>query len=133
MNLRKLLPAFIVWLVLVGLGFANSAFRSVVLAPNLTESEANVVSVVIQAGLILLTTRIFVGAVKDRYAAKDMLLVGLLWTVLGLGSEVGIALAHGAPWRYILESYNIFQGEFWVVIPLLQLLAPFVIYKLVKK
>lgn len=133
MHFKVLFPAFGLWLVLVALAFANGAFREFVLSPKLGAPVAHVISTVILSALIVLVTYLFVGKVKDRYSAQDMLLTGIFWTALTLVFEFGLGLARGASWETMLADYNIFKGRVWVVVPIITLLAPSIMYRLIKK
>jgi hypothetical protein len=61
-----------------------------------------------------------------------MVLLGVFLTVLTVFFEFGLGLSRGMSWQAMLADYNLLKGRIWILIPLSELLAPYLMYKAMK-
>lgn len=54
----------------------------------------------------------------------ELLLVGVLWTVLTVGFEFLVGYVEGTPVSVTLGQYDVLAGQVWIAVPLTLLLAP---------
>ena len=121
--MRLLRRAFLTWLVLAVVMFANGAVRAVVLQPRLGESLARQVATATGVLIVFALAFAFVRGL-DAPSGVDLLRVGLLWLALTLAFECGLGLATGASWEAMLADYDVLQGRLWPLIPVSALVAP---------
>jgi fumarate reductase subunit D len=133
MHAEVLFPAFGTWLLILALAMANGAFRETVLSPRIGTAVAHVISTFILLVAVVLLSWLFVRRFADRYDASDMLQVGVVWLVLTLLFEFGLGYLRGYSWEKMLADYNVLNGRVWVLIPLAVLIAPSLIYRVMKK
>jgi hypothetical protein len=104
---------------------ANGAFRSLVLAPQMGEPAAHIVSVLLGIGLILLITLPFMNAVNAP-ATRELLRIAAWW--LGLTIAFEFLFGHfvlGASWGDLVGYYNVARGQLWPVVLVTIAIAPF--------
>ena len=56
----------------------------------------------------------------------ELLLVGVVWTVLTVGFEFLVGYAEGTPVGVTLGQYDVLAGQVWLFVPLTLLVAPVV-------
>jgi uncharacterized membrane protein len=133
MNFRILLPGIWLWLVMLVLAFANGTLREFVLNPRLGSAIGHVISTLLLLLLFVLVIYLFVRKFIDKYSSADMLLLGIFLMVLTVLFEFWLGARRGMSPGQMLADYNIFKGRIWALIPLAELLAPYVIYKAIRK
>ena len=122
---RFLFKGALVWLLMPVAAIANGALRELLLASLLGEQAAEILAVLLLLVLIYLIAAVFLSRIGRRYRLADLWALGFLWMVLTIAFEIiffGVFLS--VPISALLEAYNVFAGEFWVVILLGILLAP---------
>jgi len=63
-----------------------------------------------------------------------MLSAGILWLVLTLAFEFGFGYLQGNSWASMFAEYNIFKGRrVRVVIPLITLIVPYAMFRLLRR
>lgn len=95
---------------------------------------------VLVAHQIGMTTRIVINFIfayflllyAKEYETKDLIYVGILWTILTLIFEWGGSFAMGRPVQEILVGWNIFAGYMWPYVLLSYLLAPLIVGTILK-
>jgi hypothetical protein len=104
---RLLRRAFLTWLGLAVVMFANGTVRVLVWQPELGEHVARHVA----TGL-------------DAPTHAELLGVGALWLVLTLVFEFGLGYVTGTSWEAMLADYDVPAGRLWPLIPAAALAGP---------
>ena len=118
------LRALVIWIPLSAVAVANGLFRNAVITPRLAEQRAHVVSTLILCILIFVLTLVFIRWIGPR-SSVEASLVGLLWVALTLAFEfLAGHYAFGHSWQKLLADYRIWEGRFWVLVPIVTYLAP---------
>ncbi|WP_325308323.1 hypothetical protein [Longimicrobium sp.] len=113
-----------VWLVLVVAMVANGALRAMV-EPRIGAAAAQVVSVAMGIGLILLITRPFIAAAQSLSTVQRTEVAGA-WVALTVLFEFGFGhYAMGASWTELFANYDLLQGRLWPLILVALAVSPF--------
>ena len=128
-DLQSVRPAVVgyplaVWLLMAVLAVLNGGFREVVLIPRIGEYAGHVLSTALLVGAILVVTFGYFQWTTVEYDWLELLLVGVLWTVLTVGFEFLVGYAEGTPVSVTLGQYNVLAGQVWIAVPLTLLVAP---------
>ncbi|WP_136687836.1 hypothetical protein [Halorhabdus amylolytica] len=113
-----------VWVLMAVLAVLNGGIREVVLIPRIGEYAGHVLSTVLLVGAILVVSFGYFRWTTIEYAWIELLLVGVLWTVLTVGFEFLVGYAEGTPASVTLGQYNVLAGQVWIAVPLTLLAAP---------
>ena len=121
-----LLPkSLLTWLLLVVLATFNGFIREKLLIPWLGNEAAAPLSVLSLSLLILLATLVILPIFGSQKPGQYWL-IGLTWLVMTVLFE--LLFGHyfvGESWEKMLESYKIWNGELWIVVLLVTLVAPY--------
>lgn len=118
------LRALVIWILLSVVAVANGLFRNAVITPRLAEQRAHAVSTLVLCILIFLLTLVFIRWIGPR-SSVEASLIGLLWVALTLAFEfLAGHYAFGHSWQKLLADYRIWEGRFWVLVPIVTYLAP---------
>lgn len=115
-----------VWLGLAVIAVVNGVFREVVLVPRLGESSSHVISTGLLIAAILLISFWYFGRQLVPATDIELLLVGIMWSLLTVGFEFVVGFVEGTPIAITLAQYNLFGGSVWISVPLTLLVAPLV-------
>lgn len=118
--------AVLVWFVLLAIAIVNGAAREALIVPYAGETAGRAISTASLAFLILLLSWLTIGWIGPR-SSRDAWAIGALWVALTLAFEfLAGHYLFGAPWRRLLEDYNLARGRIWVLVVITTALAPFV-------
>ncbi|HEY9110538.1 MAG TPA: hypothetical protein VIM92_02045 [Rhodanobacteraceae bacterium] len=129
MTLWLAVKAIIVWLVILGLAFANAALREAVLVPWIGKVRGLTLSGVILSVLVLTVaymTLPWIGASR----VIELLAVGMGWLVFTLSFDLLMGAIQGEPIRQQFDAYLFKRGNLWLVILLVTASAPWLAAKL---
>lgn len=104
----------LIWLGMFCLAFLNGAIRELVIKKFLDESGAHQLSCI--TGAILWTILVWFFWNKTLIKnSKEAMFVGLYWFLLTLFTETLLLnrLIGEMTWEQILNTYNIFKGQYW--------------------
>jgi hypothetical protein len=121
--------AIIVWLVILGLAFANAALREAVLVPWIGKVRGLTLSGVILSALVLAVaymTLPWIGASR----VIELLAVGMGWLVFTLSFDLLMGAIQGEPVRQQFDAYLFKRGNLWPVVLLVTASAPWLAAKL---
>lgn len=121
--------ALVVWLVILGLAFANAALRELVLIPGIGKVRGHTLSGVILSVLVLAAAYVslpWLGA----STARQLLAIGLGWFVLTLAFDLVLGAVQGEGLRQQLDAYLFKRGNLWPVVLLVTAGAPYLAAKL---
>lgn len=129
MTLWLAMKAIIVWLVILGLAFANAALREVVLVPWIGKVRGLTLSGVILSVLVLAVAYLalpWIGAVR----VIELLAIGMGWLVFTLSFDLLMGAIQGERIRQQLDAYLFKRGNLWPVVLLVTASAPWLAAKL---
>ena len=120
-----LLNAVLAWLAILVLAVANGALREAVLVPLLGAAAGLTVSGLLLCALIAAVAYAFTW-LHPNLAARQALLVGVLWLGLTLVFEFGLGrFVQHKSWGELLDAYRFKDGNLWPAVLLATLLAPY--------
>ncbi len=129
MTLWLAVKAIIVWLVILGLAFANAALREAVLVPWIGKVRGLTLSGVILSVLVLgvaYATLPWIGASR----VIELLAVGMGWLVFTFSFDLLMGAIQGEPIRQQFDAYLFKRGNLWPVVLLVTASAPWLAAKL---
>ena len=116
--------ALLIWLLIAVLANLNGALRQFVIIPLSNEGAGHVISTLMLAGIVLLTTWLTIGWMRPSTAGEAWT-IGAVWLLLTLAFEFGFGhYVFGKPWSVLLADYHLDQGRIWTLVPVITLLAP---------
>jgi len=121
--------AVIVWLIILGLAFANAALREAVLVPWIGKVRGLTLSGVILSALVLgvaYLTLPWIGASR----AIELLAIGMGWLVFTLSFDLLMGAIQGERIRQQFDAYLFKRGNLWPVVLLVTASAPWLAAKL---
>ena len=113
-----------VWVLMAVVAVLNGAFRETFLVPRLGEYAGHVLSTALLVAAILVISALYFAATATEYTRTELLLVGVLWTVLTVGFEFLVGYAEGTPVSVTLGQYDVLAGQVWILVPLTLLVSP---------
>lgn len=113
-----------VWVLMAVVAILNGGFREVVLIPRVGDYPGHVLSTALLVIAILIISFIYFWWAPIEYTKVELLLVGILWTVLTVGFEFLVGYAEGTPVSVTLGQYDVLAGQVWVAVPLTLLVSP---------
>jgi hypothetical protein len=117
------------WFLLMVLAIANGTVRVKVLIPHAGLTLGLVISTVMLCALILIATWIGIRWLGPA-TAQQAWGIGSLWLAMTLGFEFGAGhYLFKKPWSELLYDYNIAQGRIWVLVPMVTVMAPWLMAK----
>ena len=116
--------ALLIWLLIAVLANLNGAIRQFVIIPLSNEGAGHVISTLMLAGIVLLTTWLTIGWMRPSTAGEAWT-IGAVWLLLTLAFEFGFGhYVFGKPWSVLLADHRLDQGRIWTLVPVITLLAP---------
>ena len=127
-----ILKYLIAWFGMMVLAIINGAFRDLVYKPLVGEHAAHQISTIILLILLAGYFRVLVRKWPIEYT-KQAWVIGVLWFLMTEIFEFGMGLlVAGHPFDKLLQNYNLFGGQLWLLIPLWVLIGPYVFYRFVQ-
>jgi hypothetical protein len=115
---------FGVWMLMAVVAVLNGVFREMVLIPRTGEYEGHVASTALLVAAILAISYMYFTSTETDYTRRELLLIGVAWTVLTVGFEFLVGYAEQTPVEETLGQYDVFAGQVWIAVPLTLLAAP---------
>jgi len=112
------------WVAMALVAILNGGFREVVLIPRVGEYVGHVLSTAVLVTAVLLLSFLYFRATPIEYTQAELLLVGVVWTVLTVGFEFLVGYVEGTPVSVTIGQYNVLAGQVWIAVPLSLLLSP---------
>lgn len=123
---RAVLAPLGLWLAMAVVAVINGGFREAVLIPRVGKDTGHLLSTAALVAAILVLAWLYFRTTSVQYATRELLLIGVLWTVLTVVFEFLVGYIEGTPVSVTLGQYNVFAGHVWIAVPLALLLAPVV-------
>ncbi|HWR72126.1 MAG TPA: hypothetical protein VN604_03065 [Nitrospirota bacterium] len=127
-----ILKYFFAWFGMMVLAIINGGLRDLVYKPYVGDLAAHQISTVI---LILLFAGYFrfLITIWPLTFASQAWLIGGIWFLMTEIFEFGVGrYIEGESWSRLFQAYNIFAGQFWVLIPVWVLIGPYVFFRFVR-
>jgi len=86
------------------------------------------VSTALLVAAILLVSFAYFSWTPIDYAQAELVLIGVLWTVLTVGFEFVVGYVEGTPVSVTLGQYNVLAGEVWIAVPFALLVSPLLLF-----
>lgn len=121
--------SIVIWFVLMVLAILNGTVRVKLIIPFTGLTPGLAISTVMLCALILLATWMSIPWMGPR-DARQAWSVGLLWLAMTLGFEfLAGHFLFKKPWPELLVDYDITKGRIWVLVPVVTVLAPWLMAK----
>lgn len=121
--------AILIWFVLMVLAILNGTVRVKLILPHTGLTAGLAISTVMLCALILLATWLSIGWIGAT-TARQTWTMGLLWLAMTLAFEFGAGhFLFKKPWPELLVDYDIAKGRIWVLVPIVTVLAPWLMAK----
>lgn len=114
-----------VWLALLVFAVINGFFRQRVLEPELGEEVAHFLSTTTLCGAVFVAALLFVGNRPRLPSLRELLVVGLFWSIATVLFEVVLGLMSGrrsAP--ELFADYDLMRGRLFALVNLVEITAP---------
>lgn len=115
-----------VWVAMAVLAVLNGGFREIVLIPRVGEYVGHVLSTALLVSAILIVSFGYFRWTAIEYSIVELVLVGILWTVLTVGFEFLVGYLEGTPVSVTLGQYDVLAGQVWIAVPLTLLVSPII-------
>ncbi|MBK7945196.1 MAG: hypothetical protein IPJ85_07800 [Flavobacteriales bacterium] len=121
--------AILLWFALMLLAIGNGTVRIKLIIPYTGLTTGLAISTIMLCILILFATWLSIRWLGPATASQAWS-IGLLWLAMTLGFEFGAGhFLFKKPWSELLLDYDISQGRIWVLVPVVTVMAPWLIAK----
>jgi len=122
--------ALLLWFVLMVVAIMNGTVRVKLIIPQTGLAAGLAISTVMLCALILLATWLTIRWIAPA-DAQQAWIVGALWLIMTLTFEFGAGhLLFKKSWAELLVDYDITKGRIWVLVPVVTVLAPWLMARL---
>lgn len=118
--------AFLIWVMIIPIAIVNGGFREYVLV-NLG-MLALPLSGIILSVCIFIVAYLFVPKIKNC-KKRDYILFGVMWFILTNLFDLSAYIKSGEGFAGLLQSYNVFTGNTWILVVLAALISPTLVMK----
>lgn len=118
------LRALVAWIVIIAAESVHGTIRELFISPAVGDLLARQISFFTGLIIIFCIALLLIRWIGAR-ALRDLLLIGLLWSVLTFCFEIWIGiLVFGLTWDQILKDYDLFSGRLMTLGLIAMLLMP---------
>lgn len=129
--MKKYVFAFLIWIMIIPIAILNGGFREYVLVK--LGGLARPLSGIILSVCIFIVAYLLVPKIKNC-VKRDYIFFGAMWFILTNLFDLSAYIKEGKGFAGLLQSYNIFTGNTWLLVVLTALFAPMIVMKIkVKK
>lgn len=115
------------WFGMMFLAIFNGTIRDFVYTPYVGELTAHQLSTVIL--LLLFAAYLWLLTKKMPLQTKSQAWsIGAIWFAMTEIFEFGLVINQGLSFDEVLHTYNIFEGQLWILIPIWVLVGPYLFY-----
>lgn len=125
--MKKYAIAFLIWVTIIPIAIVNGGFREYVLAE--TGAFARPLSGMILSICIFVIAYLSVPKIKNC-KKQDYYIFGIMWFILTNIFDLISYIRAGEGLAGLLQSYNVFTGNLWLLVVLTALFAPAVVMKM---
>jgi hypothetical protein len=127
-----ILKYFFAWSGMMILAIVNGGVRDLVYQPHVGDLLAHQISTVLLIVLFAGYFRLLTAAWPIKSASQAWA-IGGMWFLMTEAFEFGVGrFIEGASWSTLFQAYNVFAGQFWILIPLWVLTGPYVFFRFVR-
>ena len=128
--MKKYVFAFLIWVMIIPIAILNGGFREYVLVK--LGGLALPLSGIILSICIFIVAYLLVPKIKNC-VKRDYIFFGVMWFVLINLFDLSAYIKEGEGFAGLLQSYNIFTGNTWLLVVLTALFAPMIVMKIKEK
>lgn len=125
--MKKYVFAFLIWVMIIPIAIINGGFREYVLIK--LGGLALPLSGIILSSCIFIVAYLLVPKIKNC-VKRDYIFFGVMWFVLTNLFDLSAYIKEGEGFAGLLQSYNIFTGNTWLLVVLTALFAPMIVMKI---
>lgn len=125
--MKKYVYAFLIWIMIIPIAILNGGFREYVLV-NLG-GLARPLSGIILSICIFIIAYLLIPKIKNC-VKRDYIFFGVMWFILTNLFDLSAYIKEGEGFAGLLQSYNIFTGNIWLLVVLTVLFAPMIVIKI---
>lgn len=128
--MKKYVFAFLIWVMIIPIAILNGGFREYVLVK--LGMFARPLSGIILSVCIFVVAYLLVPKIKNC-AKRDYILFGVMWFILTNLFDLSSYIKNGEGFAGLIQAYNIFTGNTWMLVVLSALLSPMLVMKIKEK
>ena len=128
--MKKYACAFLIWAIIIPIAILNGGFREYVLVK--LGGFARPLSGIILSICIFVVAYLLVPKIKSC-VKRDYILFGVMWFILTNLFDLSVYIKEGEGFAGLLQSYNIFTGNTWLLVVLTALFAPTIVMRIKEK
>lgn len=128
--MKKYMFACLIWIMIIPIAIINGGFREYVLVR--LGRAAQPLSGIILSVCIFLIAYWLIPKIKNC-KKRDYYFFGVMWFVLTNLFDLSAYIKAGEGVKGLLQAYNIFTGNTWLLVVMTALLAPILVMKIQKK
>ena len=122
--------AFLIWVMIIPIAILNGGFREYVLVK--LGIFARPLSGIILSVCIFAVAYLLVPKIKNC-VKRDYILFGVMWFILTNLFDLSSYIKNGEGFAGLIQAYNIFTGNTWLLVVLSALLSPMLVMKIKEK
>lgn len=129
MNNQVIIFTVGLWFAFAILAILNGALREKLITPFTGKQLGDAISTIILAIVILLVTAMFIPEITVD-SEQTLWLIGVTWVIGTIAFE--FLFGHyivKRSWEELLANYNIFKGKIWILVLIVELMAPIITKK----
>ena len=128
--MKKYMFAFLIWVMIIPIAILNGGFREYVLVK--LGMFARPLSGIILSVCIFVVAYLLVPKIKNC-VKRDYILFGVMWFILTNLFDLSSYIKNGEGFAGLIQAYNIFTGNTWMLVVLSALLSPMLVMKIKEK
>ena len=128
--MKKYVFAFLIWVMIIPIAILNGGFREYVLVK--LGVLARPLSGIILSICIFIVAYLLVPKIKNC-VKRDYIIFGIMWFILTNLFDLSSYIKAGDGFAGLLQSYNIFTGNLWLLVVLSALFSPIIVMKIKEK
>lgn len=128
--MKKYVFAFLIWVMIIPIAILNGGFREYVLVK--FGGLARPLSGIILSVCIFIVAYLLVPKIKNC-VKRDYIFFGVMWFILTNLFDLSAYIKEGEGFAGLLQSYNIFTGNTWLLVVLTALFAPTIVMLIKEK
>lgn len=128
--MKKYVFAFLIWVMIIPIAILNGGFREYVLVK--FGGLARPLSGIILSVCIFIVAYLLVPKIKNC-VKRDYIFFGVMWFILTNLFDLSAYIKEGEGFAGLLQSYNFFTGNTWLLVVLTALFAPTIVMQIKEK
>ena len=128
--MKKYVFAFLIWVMIIPIAILNGGFGEYVLVK--FGGLARPLSGIILSVCIFIVAYLLVPKIKNC-VKRDYIFFGVMWFILTNLFDLSAYIKEGEGFAGLLQSYNIFTGNTWLLVVLTALFAPTIVMQIKEK